>query len=210
MNGMTRNTGWIEIICGSMFSGKSEELIRRVKRARIARQKVVVLKPAIDTRFSSSDVVSHGGDKIECIAVKDVEEAVACIPDDVQVVAIDEVQFFSDRIVDMCEALADRGVRVIVAGLDCDFRGEPFGPVPELLARAEFVTKLQAICVRCGSSATRTQRIVNGRPANYTDPTVLIGASEAYEARCRRCHEVPGKPARTLSTHTVPDDSAGS
>ncbi len=194
MNGVIVGTGWIEMICGSMFSGKSEELIRRVKRARIAKQRVVALKPAIDTRFSANDVVSHGGDKIDCVAVSDSEAAMACLPDDVQVVAIDEVQFFDERIVAMCSALADRGVRVIVAGLDCDFRGEPFGVVPQLLARAEYVTKLQAICVKCGNPATRTQRIVDGRPASYTDPTVLIGASEAYEARCRRCHEVPGKP----------------
>jgi thymidine kinase len=194
VNGAIIGTGWIEVICGSMFSGKSEELIRRVKRARIAKQRVVALKPAIDTRFSTNDVVSHGGVKIECIAVSDVDEAMACLPGDVQVVAIDEVQFFDERVVDMCTALADRGVRVIVAGLDCDFRGEPFGIVPQLLARAEYVTKLQAICVKCGNPATRTQRIVDGRPASYSDPTVLIGASEAYEARCRRCHEVPGKP----------------
>ncbi len=153
-------TGWIEVICGSMFSGKTEELIRRVKRARIARQKVVAIKPALDVRFSSNDVVSHGGDKIGCTPVGDSDDAEAMIPDDVQVVAFDEAQFFDRGIVDLCVRLADRGVRVIVAGLDCDFRGEPFGPMPELLARAEYVTKLSAICVRCGNPATRTQGLL--------------------------------------------------
>ncbi len=194
MQGIIQGSGWIEVICGSMFSGKSEELIRRVKRARIARQKVIAIKPSLDVRFSSSDVVSHGGDKIECLPVRDSRDAAAAIPDDAQVVAVDEAQFFDSGIVELCVELADAGVRVIVAGLDCDFRGEPFGPMPELLARAEYVSKLQAICVRCGNPATRTQRIIDGRPASYSDPQVLIGASEAYEARCRRCHEVPGKP----------------
>lgn len=189
-----QGTGWIEVICGSMFSGKSEELIRRVKRARIAKQRVVALKPAIDIRFSSNDVVSHDGDKIECISVRSAEQAKRVIPENVQVVAIDEVQFFDDGIVDLCSKLADRGVRVILAGLDCDFRGEPFGVMPQLLARAEFVSKLQAICVKCGNPATRTQRMIDGSPASYHDPQVLIGASEVYEARCRRCHEVPNKP----------------
>lgn len=197
MRGSILGTGWIEVICGSMFSGKTEELIRRVKRARIARQKVVAIKPALDVRFSSNDVVSHGGDKIGCTPVGDSEDAEAMIPDDVQVVAFDEAQFFDRGIVDLCVRLADRGVRVIVAGLDCDFRGEPFGPMPELLARAEYVTKLSAICVRCGNPATRTQRIIDGKPANYWDPQVVIGASEMYEARCRRCHEVPGRPTRS-------------
>jgi thymidine kinase len=179
-----------------MFSGKSEELIRRVKRARIARQLVVALKPAIDTRFSTNDVVSHGGGKIDCLPVRDSLEAEERIPEDAQVVAVDEAQFFDDGIVDLCVRLADRGIRVIVAGLDTDFRGEPFGPMPELLARAEYVSKLQAICVKCGNPATRTQRIIDGRPASYSDPQVLIGASEAYEARCRKCHEVPDRPSR--------------
>lgn len=196
MQGSMVGTGWIEVICGSMFSGKTEELIRRVKRARIARQNVVAVKPALDIRFSSKDVVSHDGDKIGCLPVKDSDEAEAIIPDDVQVVAFDEAQFFDSGIVDLCVRLADRGVRVIVAGLDCDFRGEPFGSMPELLARAEYVTKLSAICVKCGNPATRTQRIIDGRPANYSDPQVVIGASEMYEARCRRCHQVPGKPTR--------------
>ncbi|MEA4885032.1 MAG: thymidine kinase [Clostridia bacterium] len=202
MQGTIQGTGWIEVICGSMFSGKSEELIRRVKRAKIARQRVAALKPGIDVRFSTNDVVSHGGDKIECIPVRDSAEAGSVIPSDVQVVAIDEVQFFDSGIVELCVRLADRGVRVIVAGLDCDFRGEPFGCMPELLARAEYVSKLQAICVKCGNPATRTQRIIDGRPANYTDAQVLIGASEAYEARCRRCHEVPGRPSRTDTVQT--------
>lgn len=194
MQGAIQGTGWIEVICGSMFSGKSEELIRRVKRAKIARQKVVAIKPAIDIRYSTSDVVSHDGDKIGCIPVRNSSDAEAVIPEDAHVVAVDEAQFFDDGIVDLCVRLADRGTRVIVAGLDTDFRGEPFGPMPELLARAEYVSKLQAICVKCGNPATRTQRIIDGRPASYNDPQVLIGASEVYEARCRRCHEVPDRP----------------
>ena len=193
MQGTIQGSGWIEVICGSMFSGKSEELIRRVKRARIARQRVVAIKPSLDVRFSTNDVVSHGGDRSvsTCARLSGGESGYSrrC-----SVVAVDEAQFFDLGIVDLCVALADAGVRVIVAGLDCDFRGEPFGPMPELLARAEYVSKLQAICVKCGNPATRTQRIVNGRPASYSDPQVLIGASEAYEARCRRCHEVPDKP----------------
>ena len=194
VQGTIQGSGWIEVICGSMFSGKSEELIRRVKRARIARQRVVDVIRWAAWRVCVKDVVAAGGVKIECLPVRDSREAKAAIPADAQVVAVDEAQFFDLGIVDLCVALADAGVRVIVAGLDCDFRGEPFGPMPELLARAEYVSKLQAICVKCGNPATRTQRIVNGRPASYSDPQVLIGASEAYEARCRRCHEVPDKP----------------
>lgn len=186
--------GWIEVICGSMFSGKSEELIRRVKRARIARQRVAVIKHSFDDRFSSSQVVSHDGDKLEGAPISRSIDIIPRIPIGTQVVAIDEAQFFDDALVDVCDVLASSGVRVIVAGLDTNFRGEPFGPMPALLALAEDVTKLSAICMKCGAPACRTQRLVNGKPAKFDDPVVLIGASEAYEARCRRCHEVPGKP----------------
>jgi thymidine kinase len=184
--------GWIEIVCGSMFSGKTEELIRRVRRAKIARQKVQVFKPAIDTRYADREVTSHNGLQVEAVPVKNTAQVRDLIDQDTTVVALDEVQFFDDDVVELCEELADRGVRVIVAGLDMDFRGVPFGPVPALVARAENVQKLQAICVVCGGPASRTQRIINGQPAAYDDPVILVGADEAYEARCRGCHEVRG------------------
>jgi thymidine kinase len=184
--------GWIEVVCGSMFSGKTEELIRRVRRAKIARQKVQVFKPAIDTRYADREVTSHNGLQVEAVPVENTAQVRDLIEPDATVVALDEVQFFDDDVVSLCEELADRGVRVIVAGLDMDFRGVPFGPVPALVARAENVQKLQAICVVCGGPASRTQRIINGKPAAYDDPVILVGAEEAYEARCRGCHEVRG------------------
>jgi len=182
--------GWIEVICGSMFSGKTEELIRRVRRAQIARQKVQVFKHSLDARYASREVASHNGLQWEAVPVESAEQIRAHIEPDTTVVAIDEGQFFDDGLVDLCEELADRGVRVIVAGLDMDFRGVPFGPMPHLMARAERVDKLQAICVVCGGPASRTQRLINGRPAAYDDPVILVGADEVYEARCRGCHEV--------------------
>lgn len=182
--------GWIEVICGSMFSGKTEELIRRVRRAQIARQKVQVFKPAIDTRYAEREVASHNGLQVEALPVEDTAQIRALLDPDTTVVALDEVQFFDDNVVDLCEELANRGVRVIVAGLDMNFRGEPFGPMPELMARAERVDKLQAICVVCGGPASRTQRLINGEPAAYDDPVILVGAQEVYEARCRGCHRV--------------------
>jgi thymidine kinase len=188
--GLQPGTGWIEVICGSMFCGKTEELIRRVRRARIARQKVQVFKPAIDTRYNTRDVTSHNGLQVEAVPVENVAQIRALIEPDTTVVALDEVQFFDDEIVALCEELAGRGVRVIVAGLDMDFRGEPFGPMPALMARAEQVDKLRAICVVCGKPASRTQRLINGIPASYDDPVILVGASEVYEARCRACHEI--------------------
>jgi thymidine kinase len=194
MNG--KKQGWIEVITGCMFSGKSEELIRRVKRARIARQKVQVFKPALDNRYSKSQVVSHDGGSTQAINLKHPEDIFRFVDADTQVVAIDEAQFFSPELVQVCQELADQGKRVIVAGLDMDFRGEPFGCMPELLAVAEKVDKLQAICMVCGQPASRTQRVIEGKPASYYDPIVLLGASEKYEARCRNCHEVPNKPER--------------
>jgi thymidine kinase len=190
------HTGWIEVICGSMFSGKSEELIRRVRRAEIAKQKVQVFKPVIDDRYGRQSVASHSGSYWDAQPVRDVTELAAAIEADTTVVAIDEVQFFDWTVADLCSELADRGARVIVAGLDQDFRGEPFGPMPLLMAQAEVVDKLQAICVTCGAPASRTQRLINGQPASYDDPIILVGASEVYEARCRRCHKVPGKRKR--------------
>lgn len=186
-----KNHGWIEVVVGPMYSGKSEELIRRVKRAKIAKQKVLVFKPSIDDRYSKADVVSHNGDKTWAIPVSSSVEILAHITNDVDVVAIDEVQFFDENIVEVCKELADNNKRVICAGLDMDFRGEPFGFIPKLMAMAEFVNKLQAICMTCNNPATRTQRLINGEPAKYSDPIILVGALESYEARCRKCHQVP-------------------
>jgi thymidine kinase len=191
-----KQSGWVEVICGSMFSGKSEELIRRVKRTQFAKQKAVVFKPRIDNRYSKEEVVSHNGSSFVANPIENSSEIFKYIDDDVDVIAIDEVQFFDEDIVAVIQQLADSGFRVITAGLDQDFRGEPFGMMPELMAIAEQVTKLQAVCAVCGSPASRTQRLINGKPASYHDPIILVGASEAYEPRCRHHHEVP-KTART-------------
>jgi thymidine kinase len=180
-----------EVIVGSMFSGKSEELIRRVKRAVIARRTVQVFKPAIDDRFGVEVVRSHDGDSFVARPVKNSDEIMRLLDRETTVVGIDEVQFFDPAVITVVKRLVADGRRVICAGLDLDFRGEPFGPVPTLLALAERVDKLEAICVVCGEPATRTQRIVNGVPAFYDEPIIVIGAKEAYEARCRTCHEVP-------------------
>lgn len=185
------NGGWIELICGGMFAGKSEELLRRVRRAEIARVPVQVFKPAIDDRFGVDVVASHNGMRREALIVRDPHDILELVKPETRVVAIDEAQFFEPVLADVCNELADRGMRVIVAGLDLDFRGEPFGAIPRLLAQAEFVDKLHAICQACGAPASRTQRLIDGRPARFDDPVVLIGASEVYEARCRDCHEVP-------------------
>jgi thymidine kinase len=183
--------GWIELICGSMFSGKTEEMIRRLVRAEIARQKVQVFKPSIDTRYQADKVSSHSGSYYRATVVKSAAEITDLIEDDADVVAIDEVQFFDWQVAELCDKLAGDGRRVILAGLDLDFRGEPFGPMPLLMAQAELVTKLQAICMVCGELASRTQRLINGQPANYDDPVIMVGASEVYEARCRLHHIVP-------------------
>jgi thymidine kinase len=190
----SRRPGWIEVICGSMFCGKTEELIRRVKRAQIARQKVQVFKPQIDNRYVAEAVNSHAGRQVEAIRAKDARELLSLVEPDAEVVAVDEVQFFDHAIVDVCQHLAESGKRVICTGLDLDFRGEPFGLMPRLMAVAEHVEKLQAICLSCGAPASRTQRLIEGAPAHYDDPVILIGASEAYEARCRDCHVVNGRP----------------
>ena len=166
------------------------EAIWRLKRAKIAKQNIVVFKPHIDDRYSKSDVVSHSGDSIEAIPIEKSSDIYKIIDKDVQVVGIDEVQFFDEEIVDVAIDLANKGVRVIAAGLDMDFKGEPFGPTPKLLAIAEFVDKIQAICSVCGQPATRSQRLIDGRPARYDDPIIQVGAVESYEARCRKCHVV--------------------
>lgn len=186
-----KDHGWIEVVVGPMYSGKSEELIRRITRAKIARQKVQVFKPGIDNRYSNDDVVSHNGDKLCAVAVRSSRELLERVQDDTDVIGVDEVQFFDEGIVDVLKELADNNRRVICAGLDMDFRGEPFGPISHIMACAEFVDKIQAICIVCGNPATRTQRLINGKPANFSDPIVLIGATESYEARCRKCHIVP-------------------
>ena len=185
----------LEVIVGSMFSGKSEELIRRVKRAVIARRTVQVFKPSIDDRFGALVVRSHDGDSFVARPVRSSDEILSLLSKDTTVVGIDEVQFFDQGVIGVVRSLVADGRRVICAGLDLDFRGEPFGPVPTLLALAERVDKLEAICVVCGEPATRTQRIVNGVPAFYDEPIIVIGAKEAYEARCRTCHEVPRRAA---------------
>lgn len=192
---MEHNTrlGWIEVICGPMFAGKSEELIRRIRRIIYAKKKVIVFKPQIDNRYSEDEVVSHNKRSVKCYNLKSSKDVNKYITDDVYAVAFDEVQFMDEGIIDVCQELASKGIRVICAGLDNDFRGEPFSIMPKLLCIAEYVTKLTAICNVCGHNATRTQRIVNGVPANYEDPIVIIGASESYEPRCRHCHEVPHK-----------------
>ncbi|MBR3841023.1 MAG: thymidine kinase [Erysipelotrichales bacterium] len=186
--------GWIEVISGCMFAGKTEELIRRINVLAYGKQNIMVFKPCIDNRYSEEEVVSHNGRKIKSIPIQNAEEIMKYVDDTTDVIAIDEVQFFDEKIMNVCEILALQGKRVMVAGLDMDFRGEPFGVMPELITRAEFVTKLTAVCVKCGSPATRTQRLVNGEPANYNDPIVLVGASESYEPRCRHCHEVIDHP----------------
>lgn len=190
--------GWIEVICGSMFSGKSEELIRRIRRVQFAKQKIVVFKPEIDDRYSEEAVVSHNGTTVIATPIRHSNQITAHITDDCDVIAIDEAQFFDEEIVDVVMHLADRGFRIIIAGLDQDFRGEPFGPMPRLMAVAEHVTKLQAVCTVCGSPSSRTQRLINGKPAHYDDPIILVGASEAYEPRCRKHHEVPKGISSTL------------
>ena len=181
---MPKDTGWIEVITGCMFSGKTEELIRRLRRAEIAKQKVKIFKPLIDTRYSDKSIVSHNEQSLPSILIKDIKE-VLDHSDDAQVVAIDEAQFFSADITKVCNKLALNGKRVIVAGLDQDFRGVPFEPMPQLLAIAEYITKQLAICVECGNPADKTQR------KTASSERVIVGAADIYEARCRQCHYIP-------------------
>ena len=182
--------GQIEVICGPMFAGKTEELIRRANRLEYAKKKYLVFKPTIDNRYSVNEIVSHSKYRKNSINIKDSNEILGYITDDIQAVIIDEVQFFDDNIINVAEWLADKGLRVICGGLDCDFKGNPFHIVANLLSRAENVTKLNAICNVCGNPATRTQRIIDGQPAFEDDPIILVGATEAYEPRCRKCHMV--------------------
>ena len=176
------DVGWIEVVCGPMFSGKTEELIRRVRRAQYARQRVQLFKPSVDDRYDSDAVVSHNKDSLPSVSARDVAHARELLDSQAQVIAIDEVQFFGEAVVDFCEELANRGCRVIVAGLDQDYRGQPFGPMPRLLCGAEYITKLLSICVQCGNAAGKSYRLAE-------DPQqVLVGATQQYEARCRRCY----------------------
>ena len=184
LHNVPRNTGWIEVVCGCMFSGKTEELIRRLRRAQIARQKVVVFKPKIDTRYSQEHIVSHSEQFLDANVIDDAHE-ILNLTGDAQVIGIDEGQFFKANIVDVCNHLADQGKRVIVAGLDQDYKGNPFDPMPQLLAIAEYITKTLAICVVCGNPADRTQR------KSEQHERVVVGAKDLYEARCRYCHKPP-------------------
>jgi thymidine kinase len=194
------NGGWIEVIAGVMFSGKSEELIRRVRRSLIAKKRVQVFKSHLDDRYSGVYAVgSHDGRTIEAVPVDSTEQIALRLDPLAQVVAIDEVQFLDGAIVSLANSLANRGRRVILAGTDTDFRGEPFGPMPQLMCVAEVVDKLHAICVLCGAPATRNQRLIDGKPARYDSPQVMIGGAEAYEARCRNCHKIlPAEESGTL------------
>jgi len=195
---MKHDSGRLELICGSMFSGKTEELIRRIRRAIIARQNVQVFKPHVDDRYGIEQVTSHNGQKVEAQAIETARDILDQLQPETTVVAVDEAQFFDMHLSVVANALAYNGIRVIVAGLDMDFRGEPFGPMPQLMAIAEDVTKLQAICLVCGNPASRTQRLVNGHPAHYDDPVIQVGAQESYEPRCREHHDVPGNPLPPL------------
>ncbi len=188
---MKHFSGRVEVIAGPMFSGKTEELIRRLRRAEIARQKIQVFKPSLDKRYGTEKLASHAGSEFEATPVDEADEILKQVEEGTTVVAIDEAQFFDHKITSVVQSLADRGIRVIVAGLDTDFRGEPFGPMPVLMVQAEQVDKIHAICIVCGDAATRTQRLIDGKPAHFDDPIVIVGASELYEARCRDHHEVP-------------------
>ena len=193
MNGTFQTSGgWIEVVAGVMFSGKSEELMRRVRRATIARKRVQVFKSHLDARYGGLHrVSSHDGRMLEAVPIDSSAQIAQRVDPAAQVVAVDEAQFLDDGIVQLATDLAERGRRVILAGTDTDFRGEPFGPMPQLLAVAEVVDKLHAICVLCGSPASRNQRLIEGRPAPYDSPTIMVGAADSYEARCRACHQVP-------------------
>ncbi|NOX18320.1 MAG: thymidine kinase [Chlorobi bacterium] len=179
-----RDTGWIEVITGCMFSGKTEELIRRLKRAQIAKQSVKIFKPVIDVRYSKDEIVSHNEQSLPSVLIEDAKKILSEIGE-AQVIGIDEAQFFSNDLIDVCNRLADEGKRVIVAGLDQDYTGKPFEPIPQLLSVAEYITKTLAICVECGNPADRTQRKI------HSSERVLVGAADSYEARCRKCHYIP-------------------
>lgn len=187
---LPKGYGSLEIICGPMFSGKSEELIRRLKRAKIAKQKVIIFKPQMDDRYSIDQIASHDGNKENAVNIQNAEEMLKYVQDHVDVIGIDEVQFIAGNIVRVIKGFIEAGKRVICAGLDMDFKAEPFGKVPDLLAVADSITKLTAVCVVCGNPANRTQRLINGNPAKFNDPLILIGTDEQYQARCRQHHVI--------------------
>lgn len=191
------NTGWIEAICGPMFSGKSEELIRRLRRAKIARKRVQVFKPSIDTRYAEDEIVSHSAIRMESIPVNSAKEILSKLDWRTQVIGIDEANFFGTELVHVANQLADSGKQIIIAGLDTDFMGRPFPPMPDLLALSESITKMLAICMRCGNPAKHTQRLVE------SEELIVVGAAEMYEARCRRCFEpgVPKQEVLNFSSH---------
>ena len=192
--------GWIEVIAGVMFSGKSEELIRRVRRAIIARKRVQVFKSHLDARYAGIySVSSHDGRTVEAIPADNATQIAVKIDPMANVIAIDEAQFLDDGVIPLVTSLAGRGRRIIIAGTDTDFRGEPFGPMPSLMAVAEVVDKLHAICVLCGGPASRNQRLIEGKPAPYDSPTIMVGSTESYEARCRMCFAAPRKDASQAS-----------
>lgn len=191
---MNKSNGKLEVICGCMFSGKSEELIRRMRQAKQSNLSVKVFKPVIDDRYANNSVVSHNGSSIPAKSVEGSKEILGVLHEGFDVIGIDETQFFDDKIVSVLNILANKGIRVIAAGLDTDFRGEPFGQMSALIATSDSVTKLNAICSICGALASRTQRLIHGEPASYNDPIIFVGASESYEPRCRLHHKVPGKP----------------
>lgn len=193
----TSRAGWIEIVTGVMFSGKSEELMRRVRRATLAKKRVQVFKSVLDDRYGIREVISHDQGRLPALMVGTSADLMAAVRPETEVVAIDEIQFMDDGIVAVVNALADRGARVVAAGTDMDFRGLPFGPIGPLLAVAEKVDKLTAICVRCGELATRNQRLIDGEPAPAEGPTIQVGGLESYEARCRACHQVPSVGGQT-------------
>lgn len=188
---MRHHHGRLEVITGPMFCGKTDELLRRLRRAIIAKQKIQVFKPGFDVRYSNEKVTSHAGNEYDATPIESTTEIFTLLHNEVTLVAIDEAQFFDEEIIPVVQDLVEKGIRVIVGGLDMDFRGEPFGQMPMLLAQAEIVDKLHAICMICGEEATRTQRLVDGKPAHYDDPIIIVGASEMYEARCRIHHQVP-------------------
>jgi len=191
---LKQKEGWIEVITGPMFAGKTEELLRRVKRLEYAKKKIIIFKPSLDNRYGDDEVTSHNKNKARSINIVKAADIFEFVTTDTEVIAIDEVQFLDNDIVKVIDYLSSNNKRVIVSGLDMDFRGEPFSMMPTLLSMAEYVTKLSAVCLECGAPATRTQRIIDGKPAKYHDPIVLIGAEESYEARCRHCHKVYRKP----------------
>ena len=188
-----KKIGTIDVICGPMFAGKTEELLRRVRRLEYAHKNVVLFKPMIDDRYEKSYVVSHNQNKALCVVIKDASEMFKYVNDSTDAIVIDEFQFLGEEAVDIVLAFSRRGIRVILSGLDRDFRNEPFTNMPRIMSYADNVLKLTAICVKCGEPATCTQRILNGKPAPYDNPQILVGATESYEARCATCHEVPGK-----------------